>query len=659
MGFVIGMAGHVDHGKSSVIKALTGITTARYREEIEREITIDIGFAHLDIEGAGKVSIIDVPGHEDFVHNMLAGVFDIRLALLVIAASEGIMPQTIEHFEILKLCGTPKLLVILNKSDLVSEYDLEFRRMEIEDFLKGSRFENSPVIPFSAITKRGAEDIALAIKNEMLSNRAPADKKGGQNEPVFYPVDRVFEKSGYGQVLTGTLSSGVIAMGETYFITAAAGGFVPGSDPNNCKIRAIESHGSKLERIDPGSRAALNITRNAAYDIKRGSFLISAEFLNFKKIITVRFSTTSSVRNPIKSGTHVKFYFYTACYSGKLRLLDRAKIAEPGEYFAQIIFDAPEFVLPFKRFILRPHTDEETIGGGVIVDFDDEIIKNKKSVLASLSPFSQALHSGERELSLIYFKNTANKEFYIEKSRAALFLGSVKTAVSKLIKTLMPEFSPVEIGENIVTNASLIDEAKNFVLRVIGELLKNNQLLKTVPKNILFETAGIKNEKYKIEFYNYILEALLSEKALAGSEGAYTITSCETGVFSKLSDPSAEAIRKKILAIFNEKTGEPKDIVEVKKPLPKNQSGLFTQTLKFMEFEKQIYKVFENYYISSEQFIFYRDTAEELCRQKGSFTVIEFKEKTGFSRKYAVGILEFFDRINFTSRNGNDRTINK
>ncbi|HNY13835.1 MAG TPA: GTP-binding protein, partial [Candidatus Wallbacteria bacterium] len=159
MGFIIAMAGHVDHGKSSIIKALTGITTARYKEEIEREITIDIGFAHLDIEGAGKVSIIDVPGHEDFVHNMLAGIFDIKLALLVIAASEGIMPQTIEHFEILKLCGTPQLLVILNKSDLVSEYDLEFRRMEIEDFLKGSRFENSPVIAFSAVTKRGAEDV--------------------------------------------------------------------------------------------------------------------------------------------------------------------------------------------------------------------------------------------------------------------------------------------------------------------------------------------------------------------------------------------------------------------------------------------------------------------------------------------------------------------
>ncbi|HNY13575.1 MAG TPA: SelB C-terminal domain-containing protein, partial [Candidatus Wallbacteria bacterium] len=171
--------------------------------------------------------------------------------------------------------------------------------------------------------------------------------------------------------------------------------------------------------------------------------------------------------------------------------------------------------------------------------------------------------------------------------------------------------------------------------------------------------AGITNEKYKTEFYNYILETLLSEKKVAYSEGAYTLTSSETEGFSKLTDPVAESMRKKILAIFSEKTAEPKDIEEVKRPLPKNQSGLFTQTLKFMEFEKQIYKIFENYYISPEQFIHYKGVAEELCRQKGSFTVIEFKEKTGFSRKYAIGILEFFDKINFTARNGNDRIIKK
>ncbi len=659
MGFIIGMAGHVDHGKSSVIKALTGITTARYREEIEREITIDIGFAHLDIEGAGKVSIIDVPGHEDFVHNMLAGIFDIKLALLVVAASEGIMPQTVEHFEILKLCGVPKLLVILNKSDLVSEYDLEFRRMEAEEFLKGSRFENSPVIAFSAITKRGADEIVLAVKNEKLKSEDLADKGAEQNEAVFYPVDRVFERSGYGQVLTGTLSSGVVAKDETYFITAAAGEFTPGQDPASCKIRTIETHGRKLDRVGPKSRAALNITQNAAYDIKRGSFLISAELFNFRRIVTVRISTAGAVRNPIKSGTHIKFYFYTACYSGKLRLLDRAKITEPGEYFAQVIFDAPELVLPFKRFILRPHTDEETIGGGVIIDFNDDIIKNKKSIMSSLAPFSQALSSTGPELALAYLKNTINKEFYIEKSRAALCLNSKRNRAAGLIKALMPEVSPVEIGEHIITGPGLLAEAERSVSSKIGELLKNDQLLGAVPKNALFDSLGIKNEKYKIDFYDHILETLLSEKAISYNDGAYTLASSETGGFSKLSDPAAESIRKKILAIFNEKTAEPKDIGEVKQTVSKNQAGLFAQTLKFMEFEKQIYKVFENYYISSDQFSFYREAAEELCGRKGSFTVIEFKEKTGFSRKYAVAILEFFDKINFTARNGNDRILKK
>jgi len=659
MGFIIGMAGHVDHGKSSVIKALTGITTARYREEIEREITIDIGFAHFDVEGAGSVSIIDVPGHVDFVHNMLAGIFDIKLALLVIAASEGIMPQTVEHFEILKLCGVPRLLVILNKADLVSEYDLEFRRMEIEDFLKGSRFENSPVIAFSAITRQGAEDIVLAVKNEKLKSEGPADKGEEQNKAVFYPVDRVFERSGYGQVLTGTLSSGVIAKDETYFITPPAGKFTPGQDACACKVRTIESHGQKLDHIGPKSRTALNITQNAAGDIHRGSFLISAELFNFRKIATVRFSTTGAVRNPIKSGMRVKFYFYTACYSGKLRLLDRAKIDGPGEYFAQVIFDAPELVLPFKRFILRPHTDEETIGGGIIIDFSDDIIKNKKSVMNSLSPFSNALSSTGRELAMAYLRNAANKGFYIEKSLAALCLNSRKNRVVNLIKTLMPDFLPVETGDNIITSAALLEEAKSSILRMIEELLKSNQLLKAVPRNMLFASAEINNEKYKIEFYNHVLETLLSEKALSYSDGAYALTSSETAGFSKLSDPAAESIRKKILAIFIEKSSEPKDIDEAKQTVSKNQAGLFTQTLKFMEAEKQIYKVFENYYISSEQFNYYKSAAEELCAQKGSFTVIEFKEKTGFSRKYAVGILEFFDKTGFTARNGNDRVIKK
>lgn len=656
MGFVIGTAGHVDHGKSSVIKALTGITTARYREEIEREITIDIGFAHINIEGAGPVSIIDVPGHEDFVHNMLAGIFGARIALLVIAASQGIMPQTIEHFDILSFCGVSKIIVVLNKCDLVSEDDIEYRKMEIEDFLKDTKFQNSKIINFSAADKKGGAELTAAVREEILalSAGAPGGLAAEENKLTLYPIDRVFEKAGFGQILTGTLMSGRIKTDEIYKI-------MPGGE---CKVRSIESHSAKFSEVSGGIRAALNITKTREAEITRGSFLVSGEIACLYKVLTVKLTASKNLKHKIKSGANIKFYFYSACYAAKLRLLESAVLEAGGGCFAQIIFSEDNFALIFKPFIIRTHTDEETIGGGMILSCHDRLVKNKKAVLESVSIYKDARIEDENKMdesktAELFFSTELKKRGFVEINLACAAFMSAARKILTVISRTAPEEKYFLIKDRLITGEKTIQAFKALLIDKLKQYLNLNKLSAGLAKTELIKLFTSKPDENDTLFYSYVIDEAAAENKLKNSDGMLILAISESGgeMVEKKLDGDCEIIRRKIIKSFDGAALTPKTLGEVKAGVAKNQIELFNRVVKFLENEKCIYRIFENYYITVGQYESYLSAIKEIILAKQSLSVIDFKDKTLLSRKYAIAILEFFDRTGITVRKENDRFL--
>lgn len=647
MGFVIGMAGHVDHGKSSVIKALTGIVTARHREEIEREITIDIGFAHVTIGGVGPVSIIDVPGHEDFVHNMLAGIFGARLALLVIAANEGIMPQTVEHFDILNYCGVSKIIVVLNKADLAAEYDLEYRRLEVEEFLKGTRFENSRTVAFSSASGSGAELLISTIKEEILELNKAGDARG--DKLTLYPVDRVFEKAGFGQILTGTLIEGRLESDKVY----------PIMPDGECKVRSLESHSAKFSEVSGNIRAAVNITKTRDAEIRRGSFIVSGEIASLHRFLTVRISASKNLKHRIKSGAAVKFYFYSACYPAKLRFLERSSLEAGNECYAQIVFDEPCFTLPFKPFIVRTHTDEETVGGGLVLERTNGFIKNKKAVLERAAIFKNAgAADGENELAAVYFAGETARRGFIELTEACAAFKIPKEKILAALSAIQPEDKYFLIKDRLITGESVVKTFKSSVTGKLDAHLKANNLIAGLLKPDLIKlcAGGAPDESDNI-FYSYLIDELTAEGGLKNAEGILSAAAQQAKGAEKKLDGDSEIIRRKIMKSFDAEPMTPATLDGAKAAVPKNQTDLFNKVVKFLENEKYIFRIFENYYITSGQLEKYLGAIKEILALKPSFTVIDFKDKTALSRKYAVAVLEFFDKTGVTVRKDNERIL--
>ncbi|MCD6436589.1 MAG: selenocysteine-specific translation elongation factor, partial [Clostridiales bacterium] len=359
---IIGTAGHIDHGKTTLIKALTGIETDRLKEEKKRGITIELGFAYFDLPSGRRAGIVDVPGHEKFIKNMLAGVSGIDLVLFIIAADEGIMPQTIEHFDILNVLGVKKGIIVLTKADMVDDAMLEFVTDEVKEFIEGTAFGNSQIIPVSAITGMNMSLLADTIDKETFSIAEHND-----NAPFRLNVDRVFTMKGHGTVVTGTLLEGTISINEDIEIY-----------PENIKTKArsIQVHGIIAEKAYAGQRTAINLSNLKKDDINRGDILAKPNSLTVTHIVDVRIKLLSHSKRELKHGSRVRFYHGTQEIIARLILLDREKIIPGDEVFAQLRLEKSTACKYGDKFVLRFYSPMETIGGGIILD--SKAMKHKR-----------------------------------------------------------------------------------------------------------------------------------------------------------------------------------------------------------------------------------------------------------------------------------------
>ena len=365
--YVIGTAGHVDHGKSTLVKALTGIDPDRFPEEKAREMTIDLGFAWMALPSGREVSIVDVPGHERFIKNMLAGVGAIDLALLIVAADESVMPQTREHLAILDILQITRGLVVVTKTDLVDEELVDLVKAEVEDTLQGTSFEGCPMVGVSAYTGDGLEE----LKATMDSILDETDARQDLGRPRL-PIDRCFTISGFGTVVTGTLIDGTLTVGQE--IELAGSG-------QRARVRGLQSHKTKVDATDPGVRLAVNLSGLSKGEVERGEILTIPGWLKPTYRLDARLRMVKNAPNPLKHNQGVTFHLFTSEASARVRLLDADRLTAGQEGWVQLLLADPLPAVKGDFFVIR--SSEDTLGGGQIIDpnprrryrrFDDDVI---------------------------------------------------------------------------------------------------------------------------------------------------------------------------------------------------------------------------------------------------------------------------------------------
>ena len=376
----IGTAGHVDHGKSTLVKALTGIDPDRLVEEKERGMTIDLGFAWLHMPGGREVSIVDVPGHESFIKNMLAGVGGIDAALLVIAADEGIMPQTREHLAILDLLAVPRGVVALTKADLVDDEWLDLVREEVAETLQGTTLAGSAIIPVSAYTRRGVPELLTALDQVLDALDTTSGRKNIARPRL--PVDRVFSLTGFGTIVTGTLLDGNFKIGQDVEIL-----------PQGIKtrVRGLQTHQQQIETAQPGSRVALNVVNVSRSDIERGNVVALPGQLRTTMLVDARIHLLTDAERPLVHNTQVDFYTGSQEVSARVRLLDIEELQPGKSTWAQLRLSKPAVVARHDHFILRIPSPSMTIGGGEIIDVLPRYHRrHQQPILDMLERMSQA-----------------------------------------------------------------------------------------------------------------------------------------------------------------------------------------------------------------------------------------------------------------------------
>lgn len=623
MTFVIGTAGHVDHGKSTLVKALTGIDPDRLAEEKAREMTIDLGFAWLTLPSGQTVGIVDVPGHRDFIENMLAGVGGIDLAVLVIAADEGIMPQTREHLAIIDLLQIPAGVVALTKIDLVTEPDwLQLVIEEITKTLVGTVMEGCPVVPVSARTGSGLTDLIEALDTAL----AYIPHRLDLGRPRL-PVDRVFTISGFGTVVTGTLSGGSLASGEEIEILPSG---------KRARIRGVQSHKTTADRAYPGSRVALNLTGISKDEIKRGEVIVQPGLLHPTTLFDAQFRQVADASRPLLHNSEVKLFTGSSEAVATVRLLGDQELKPGQEGWLQLRVNTPVAVDRGDRFILRIPSPGETIGGGVILDahpphrwrrFKPEVIEQMKA-LATDTPESLILHHLAGNLALPISKINE------------LYSGSSED-LARILDNLRTQGLILNINDHEIMSRQRWETLLRQVETELRDYHSQNPLKAGMPKEMLRSRLDIESK-----LFNTLLERI-AETGLILYHGSLVRLQNHTIRFT---DQQVQLIA----SLMNVMKQSPYNTPSVKDAQNMVGNDVFFALLESGE----IQLVSDDVVFDAKSYAQARDKVASYINQNGSITVAQARDLFGTSRKYALALLEHLDSTGFTRRNGDERTLN-
>ncbi|HEY5638582.1 MAG TPA: selenocysteine-specific translation elongation factor [Dehalococcoidia bacterium] len=612
--YVIGTAGHVDHGKSALVQALTGIDPDRWAEEKQRGLTIDLGFAWLQLPGGDEVSIVDVPGHERFIKNMLAGVGGIDLALLVIAADEGVMPQTREHLAIIDLLGIERGVVALTKCDLVDRDGLELARDDATEVLRGTTLANAPIVACSAVAQTGLDDLLEAIEAQL----AKTERKRDMGRPRL-PIDRSFTMTGFGTVVTGTLVDGALRVGEE--VEALP-------DGPQARVRGLQTHGQMVEVAPPGRRTAVNLTGVAPADLHRGMVLTHQGALQTTKSVDIRLRAVPYLTRPVRHNLTVTFHTGAAEVEGRLLLLDAAEVPPGGEAWAQIRLAAPVCALKGDRFVIRDPND--TLGGGLIVDTD---APRHRRFDADAIARLEALARGSPEELLLAAIALA------EPATVGVVAGDdeARTALDRLVEA----GDVVALTEGALTkNSALYTRAGlSSAIEAVNETLAAyhaaTPLRPGMPREELRSRLRLEPKAF-----DELVARLVRDEVVAEHGSAVGLAS-----HSPALTPQQEATATTFLAALRETPFSP--------PTDRAPEG---DVLAYLEGAGEVVRA-NDVIFAAEAYSELVERIQTHLRTQKTITLAQVRDMFGTSRKYAQALLEHLDAKHITRRVGDVRVL--
>ncbi|MEW6732899.1 MAG: selenocysteine-specific translation elongation factor [Acidobacteriota bacterium] len=627
---IVGTAGHIDHGKTALVRTLTGTDTDRLKEEKQRGITIDIGFADLTI-GDVRFGFVDVPGHERFVKNMLAGAHGIDLVMLVIAADEAVMPQTREHFDICKLLQVKSGLTVLTKADLVDEELLELAKAEVAEFVVGSFLENAPILAVSSKTGQGIEELKQALI-QLAAQIAPKNI----DSVARLPIDRSFIIKGFGTVVTGTLTSGQLNIGDELDI-------LPGQA--HTRVRGLQVHGNSVTEALAGQRTAINLQGVSLDQVVRGQSLVPAGRFQTTFMLDVLLELLPNAPRSLTQRTRVRLHHDTAEVLARVVLLEGMELLPGARQFAQLRLESATFALPGDRFIIRSYSPQITIGGGQIVD---------------ALPLKHRLK--DREVVPLLAKLAVADET----ERAALFieirgihgltqpqLAACSTVTDTHLATLVEEL--VRSGRILRADSqpphllalSAYNQLKNRLLELLKEFHRREPLQPGISREQVRERIF---HTLRPEVFKSVVDWLMAERAIVAERDILRLTSHQIALTGE-----DEKIKQELEAKFKAVGCQAATYDEIARGFSINAARL-RKIFQLLLNAQRVVRVGE--------FIFHRETIDELISrikalkaQSTKLDIATFKDVTGLSRKYAIPLLEYLDTHGITRRVGNDREI--
>lgn len=626
---VIGTAGHVDHGKSTLIKALTGIDPDRLREEKERQMTIDLGFAWLDLPSGEEIGIVDVPGHRDFIENMLAGAGGIDAVLFIISADEGVMPQSREHLAILNLLEIKTGIIVLTKVDLVDDQDwLDLVRSEIRQFTENSFLADAPILGVSALTGVGLTELSHAI-DEILKRCEPKKDIGRAR----LPVDRIFSIKGFGTVVTGTMLDGVFNVGQQVEILPSG---------REARIRGLQSHKKKLGRSEPGSRCAINLTSVDVEDIQRGDVIAEPGIYSSTSLIDVRLSLLPDSSSQLKHNDEVKIFSGAAQSLARARLIKK-KSLDPGDMgWLQLSLVNALVVAKGDHFILRRPSPAETIGGGVVLD-PHPGRRHKR--------FSQSVYD---QFEMLETGSLTDQLLDLIRTSQPVILKEIidKSGIEK--QKVLEELEPLIGGEIVLVNGVDNLPSPNSLLAIGSDWQQNiNQIMKVIEdyhsrfplragisKNELKENLGWETDRL-----NKYLDGLAIRNLINQESGMVSLPSHQVQISDEVNQQIAVVLEK-----FRSDPYSPPSLSEL-------METYGPDLIKVMITNQLLIRTSDDIAYRKGDFNEMARNLVEFIRGEGGITLGQFRDIFKTSRKFALSFLEYLDKQGVTRFDGEKRVI--
>jgi selenocysteine-specific elongation factor len=625
---VVGTAGHIDHGKSTLVRALTGIDPDRLKEEKERGITIDIGFAHLDLGDGLTLGIVDVPGHERFVKNMLAGVGGIDLVMLVVAADEGVMPQTREHLAICQLLRIPSGLTVLTKADMAEPEWLELVTEDVRGFLRGTFLEGRPIVPVSAKTGEGLD----ALRRQ-LAELARAVPSRGTDATFRLPIDRVFTIRGFGTVVTGTVAAGQVAVDERVEVYPR---------DVQAKVRGLQTHGQAVTTAVAGQRTAVNLQGVERAAIERGDVLSLPGLLRPTFMLDATCELLADAPAPLKTRQRVRFHIGTSEVMARVHLLDRSELEPGGRGYVQVRLEASVIALPRDRYVIRSYSPMVTIGGGELLDVAPPKARRSPALLARLA----VLERGEPTAVIEeHVRRVGPGGARTADLRARTPFG--QDALRGLLADLTAQGRVLLVDREWHVHVDAAQRLRDEAVAALRAFHAREPLKPGMSKEELRTRLGALDERVFLP----LLDRFAAAGAIAVEKDKVRLAEHQVRL-----DPQQQALLDRLEAEFREAGVAPPSVEEAFGKLrmgrPEDQA-----LLQVLLDERRLVRVKEGLYFHAVPLRDAESRVAAFLRERKEITPQDMKDLLGITRKYAIPLLEYLDGQRLTVRVGDKRVL--